>query len=283
MAGRQLARAFVYAVVLCSCASERERTDADAASTTESDASGTEVETSTTEVETADGTSYGPTSEATDLTDATTDTATDVTGGPTTGPDAVCGNGQVERGEECDDDNEIDDDGCNTMCFRDRVVFVSSELRQGDFGSVSGANSLCRALASEAGLPNADTYRAWLADSDESPDSKFFKSWGRYVRVDGVQVAANYMELTDGEIDAPIRVDEAGNELEFSPLVWTNTATDGTTHPDSQHCLDWSTSDFFTNGRHGLMNYVNANEWYDAEMNNPAPCGIEGRFYCFEN
>ena len=273
-----------------------------------------------TETETSEGPSTGdPTTESTSVdpttepTDATTDPSTDTTETVTTEPDPVCGDGKVEgdeecddgnqnnddaclngclnpycgdgflaADEECDDGNQIDDDGCNAMCYRDRLVFVSSELRQGDFGSVSGANAICRALASDAGLPHFDTYRAWLADSDESPDSKFLKSWGRYLRVDGVPIAADYWDLLDGELDAPINVDEQGNELEIGTLVWTNTSVDGVAHPDSQHCLDWSTNDFFTSGRRGVTIFSDS-EWVDAMMNNPAPCAIEGRFYCFEN
>src|SRR4051812_37036970 len=40
--------------------------------------------------------------------DAGTDSAADAA--------AVCGDGLIEGGEECDDDNTIDDDGCTSQC-----------------------------------------------------------------------------------------------------------------------------------------------------------------------
>lgn len=43
-------------------------------------------------------------------------TAASSTGADSTGAEAVCGNGQVEPGEDCDDANLVEDDGCYSSC-----------------------------------------------------------------------------------------------------------------------------------------------------------------------
>ena len=42
-----------------------------------------------------------------------------------------CGNGEVDNGEECDDGNDDEQDGCKS-CARDRFVFLSSLSYRGD-------------------------------------------------------------------------------------------------------------------------------------------------------
>ncbi|HLU66283.1 MAG TPA: DUF4215 domain-containing protein [Kofleriaceae bacterium] len=46
-------------------------------------------------------------------------------------PDPVCGNGQVELGEECDDGNRMSGDGCSARCAFDREVVVVARVIEG--------------------------------------------------------------------------------------------------------------------------------------------------------
>jgi len=46
---------------------------------------------------------------------------------PTPTPQAVCGNGLVETGEECDDANAVNSDGCMVTCRRP-ASFVASDV-----------------------------------------------------------------------------------------------------------------------------------------------------------
>ena len=59
--------------------------------------------------------------------------------------------------------------------------------------------SVERALAENAGLTG--TFLAWNSTDSDSPADRFFKSNDPYVRVDGVRVAQDYTDLTDGELD----------------------------------------------------------------------------------
>lgn len=57
-----------------------------------------------------------------------------------TGLEAYCGNGQVDPGEDCDEPNDIDGDGCNVDCVRSGTELWADEL---DFaGADDHANGL---------------------------------------------------------------------------------------------------------------------------------------------
>lgn len=191
-----------------------------------------------------------------------------------------CGDGLVAKDEECDDGNTNDDDGCNAACARDRLVFVTSEFYQGNFGTVSGANQACRGLALLAGLEKSDQYRAWLSGPEHSPDTRFFKSKGRYVLLNGTPVANDWEDLTDGELLAPINVDE-NESLKDTVPVWTNTTVSGQIHPDSQDCGNWFETDFAFKGRYGWSN-LDDTGWTDYQDDDPVGCGAIAHLYCFE-
>ncbi len=190
-----------------------------------------------------------------------------------------CGDGLVAKDEECDDGNTENDDGCNNACARDRLVFISSEPYQGNFGTVSGANQVCRGLAFVAGLEKSDQYRAWLSGPEHSPDTRFFKSKGRYVLIDGTPVASNWDDLTDGELLAPINVDENMVLRDTAP-VWTNTTTAGKIHPDSQDCGNWFELEFEFKARIGWSAFADVG-WTDYP-DDPIWCGSNAYLYCFE-
>ncbi|MCA9638983.1 MAG: DUF4215 domain-containing protein, partial [Myxococcales bacterium] len=116
---------------------------------------------------------------------------------------ATCGDGFVNNGvEECDDGNQNNNDGCNSMCkLEARRVFVTSTLYQGNLGGLAGADAKCQARAQAAGLPG--TFLAWLSDNTNNPNTRFTKSMGPYVLVNGTKIANNYTDLTDGTLLAP--------------------------------------------------------------------------------
>ena len=56
-----------------------------------------------------------------------------------------------------------------------KLVFLTSSRHTGALGGVAGADTICRGLAADAGLPGL--YRAWIAtDTTDDPASRFVKS-----------------------------------------------------------------------------------------------------------
>lgn len=150
-------------------------------------------------------------------------------------------------------------DGCELEGECPRFAFVSSvRFRPGQLGGLSGADGECQALADAEGLPG--TYYAWLSDSTGSPATRFTRSSGNYIRVDGTKVADNWSDLTDGNLDAPILQSEAGDTLPtFSNAcatdhlnVVTNTSSDGTPRSTTNTCSNFSS----TSGNHALTGYA---------------------------
>lgn len=120
-------------------------------------------------------------------------------------------------------------------------VFVTSSVHTGNLGGLSGADAICQGAATRAGLPG--THLAWLADATTAPATRFVHSSGPYVRVDGVTVAANWADLTDGVLAAPIAITESGGAVGVPFVAWTSVQSDGTrVSAIDGHCLNWSTA-----------------------------------------
>ncbi|MCB9751773.1 MAG: DUF4215 domain-containing protein [Myxococcales bacterium] len=204
--------------------------------------------------------------------------ARDDDGCPTTCDFARCGDGFVQLGvEECDDDNEDPNDGCDMECVRTRAVFVSSEQYQADFGGRFAADQECQALATEAGLENAGTYRAWLSDETGAPGLDFHRSQGRYALVTGIPIAESWDDLTDGSLLSPINVDENGQLVE--DIVFTNTQPNGAPIDQMYSCENWTVTvgDTWVG-----VTFASDEDWTEPELGNPDVCGAGARVYCFE-
>jgi hypothetical protein len=81
-----------------------------------------------------------------------------------------------------------------------RIVFITAGVF-GTAGGVAGADALCASEA--AGLGLTGTYLAWIADGVSDPASRFPLNAGPYVReADGVTIADDWADLTDGTLDA---------------------------------------------------------------------------------
>ena len=102
----------------------------------------------------------------------------------------------------------------------------------------SGADEICNARATEAGLPGAGTYKAWLSDGALNPNERFARSLvDPYVLVDGTVVAANWGDLIVSPLASPINLDENGL-LSPNLAVWTATATNAL--QSGTFCADWT-------------------------------------------
>lgn len=199
-------------------------------------------------------------------------------GCPTTCDFARCGDGFVQLGvEECDDANEDENDGCDTECIRTRTVFASSGYYKGDFGGRSGADQLCRELATAAALDNPETFRAWLSDETGAPGLDFHRSPGRYALTTDLPIAESWDDLTDGTLLNPINVDENGDLVDGA--AYTNTLPSGAPIDQMYSCENWTS----TVGDTWIGNIVEKDSnWTDSEIGNPDICGGAGRIYCME-
>jgi hypothetical protein len=155
-----------------------------------------------------------------------------------------------------------------------KTVFVTSATYDGNLGGLDGGHAKCQAAADAAGLPG--TFRAWLSDDTLSPatDPGFTKILP-YHRTDGVRIADDWTDLTDGSLAASISVDELGQNV--STVVWTGTFASGLVlGTPFQRCLDWTTT--ATPGFVGSTSSVDGN-WTNAAS---VICTTEARLYCFE-
>jgi len=165
-----------------------------------------------------------------------------------------------------------------------KLVFVSDANWDGFLGGLEGADGKCQAWANAAGLPG--TYKAWLSDSPSSPATRFTRSMVPYMRVDGVKVADDWADLTDGSLDAPIATTETGaaKGMWFAlwiSNVWTATRADGTS--TGSFCNNWTSGDwtprFF--GAYGGFYEQSGGTWtyYPEEE---GYCGRNHALYCVQ-
>ncbi len=158
-------------------------------------------------------------------------------------------------------------------------VFVSSLTHDGDFGlGAPEAFSLCQMLATDAGLEG--TYYPWLWTLSRSaffPALSFTKSPVSYVRVDGVKIADDWADLTDGTLDQPLNVDEKGQPV-IDATVFTNTGPDGK-GVSANHCDLWRSNRMTRKAVLGLTSATDASWTQAASLGS---CNELHRLYCFE-
>lgn len=145
-----------------------------------------------------------------------------------------------------------------------KKVFLSSLKGTGNLSSWDGADgntgiaagdSICRTLARNAGLENADHFKAWLSDSHTSAIDRI-QSDGPWVRVDGILVAENRQGLAEGGLLTVIDVTE--NEKHINEMyAWTGTLNNRM--PDTENiCGDWQVGSDGSNGRIGRIFDISA-------------------------
>jgi hypothetical protein len=129
--------------------------------------------------------------------------------------------------------------------------------------------------AEAAGLPG--TFLAWISAPMLGVADRFTHSDVPYVRIDDVQVAANWSDLTDGDLSMAIEIDEWGSLQNNSDCgnVWTGTLRDGTPHNEDA-CTAWTMlEDSVILGRSDVSNYM----WSEGCLQD---CTKQYHLYCFE-
>lgn len=195
-----------------------------------------------------------------------------------------CGDGVVQPPEECDDGNDANGDGCSLVCRDEQKwVFLSSTAHNGNFGGIAGADAICQARATTAGL--AGTYLAWISDPSGSPASRFKRATVPYLLVDAghTKVADDWSDLTDGSLDHAIDIHEYGGLVEWG-LVWTGTNTAGGYAANPwENCLSWTRTQEGIQwyGGFGYADPGNTTDnWTDSGTVWECNAGL--RLYCFQ-
>lgn len=117
----------------------------------------------------------------------------------------------------------------------DRRVFLSSQQWSGDLDGALGADEHCQDLADSAAI--GGTWRAFIIDSSNDL-SRHTQDDRALVLVDGTLVADDWDDLTDGSIQAPIDLDEDGQERTGN--AWTGFYDVG--GADDNWCDDWTSN-----------------------------------------
>ena len=170
--------------------------------------------------------------------------------------DAICGDGAVNAaaGEDCDDGNMNDADGCPSgsagMCrcppgvpcgpsAFNRAFVTSTTHVPGSLGGTAMADAICNARASAAGL--SGTYVAWLSSSSSNVATRLGSASG-WVRTDGRPFAASREDLFAGRLLHPLEVDQTGALVTLTDqgVVATGTSMSGTTTGST--CSDWTST-----------------------------------------
>jgi hypothetical protein len=155
-------------------------------------------------------------------------------------------------------------------------VFVTSDATDGNLGGLAGADAFCTNAAMGAGLTGS--WRAWMSDSGTDARSRIVDA--EYRLLNGVAVANDLADLTDGSLDNGIDVDEFGNVMMAGLAVWTGTNADGTRA--SNHCRDWDWSGGEVEfGQFGFTGATNS-EWTNRVNNATCQAGVFSWVYCFE-
>lgn len=171
-----------------------------------------------------------------------------------------------------------------------KVVFLTSVTGTGNLGAwpdaggktgIEAGDAICRARAAAVGLDNAQNFKAWLSTSEIDAKDRLVSD-GPWKRVDGVIVARNKADLTDGELFTNICQFETGKYWGGTGM-WTGTSNSGVKLSDT--CHDWSEGGDAGKGITG--NTGSVIKWSDKDYSTRygyiAPCTRPYRLLCFED
>jgi hypothetical protein len=209
-------------------------------------------------------------SEAPPVVDASTDAATDPL---PPGPDG----GAVDAGGI---DAPNGGPGCNGAVDCERVVFVTTRaFTGGDLGGIKGADAKCQSAADNSPLARVRgrLFRAWLSTNGTDARDHVVKGTKPYVRTDGARIAANFTDLTDGNIERFLDQDELDQGVDGA--VWTATETTGVQVSDT--CNDWTSIDPSSGSKSAKTGSADfsGGKWTNST---DTACASTARLYCFE-
>jgi hypothetical protein len=158
------------------------------------------------------------------------------------------------------------------------LVFATSTMSPGDFGSLAVADQACADRAAAAGL--VGTFKAWLSTTQVNASDRLAGARG-WIRLDGLPLFDAVTDITTlHRIWYPVLYDELGTTLTLGDGgVWTGTRPEG--GPTDYTCGDWTGSVGATwgdaTGGAELWTDTNRSACKEGQPNYFGPF----RFYCF--
>lgn len=169
-----------------------------------------------------------------------------------------------------------------------RLAFVTSIRGSGDLGSwpllaghpgaptgLDAGDAICQTLAADAALPEPESFKAWLSTDTVDARDRFVHD-GPWVRVDGVKLADDLVDLTDDGPPTGLTVDELGQYQNHRTETGTNSSGTAT----SNTCGNWADDTLgltygFAAGAHG---------WFAELPGNVGDCASPGwALYCLSD
>lgn len=114
-------------------------------------------------------------------------------------------------------------------------MFATAATFDGELAGTIGADMLCQQAAEAAAL--GGTWLAYIVDP-ANPLDRHTPHDVPYVRIDGVQVADNWADLTDESIQNPINVDETGATVTGN--AWTGMINVTPPATGEIYCQGWT-------------------------------------------
>lgn len=167
-------------------------------------------------------------------------------------------------------------------CLPARRVFVTSQQTNGNIGGLEAADSFCQEHAEALALEG--TWRAFLVDGTASL-TRLEHANVPYVRLDGAQVAASWMDLVDGGIAVPINRDEQRSVIDGpGARAWTGLTTFGD-NPTDADCENWTSAaetSCLIEGICGASGDVMSTSALWATQEGGVDCNFAFHLYCIE-
>jgi CUB/sushi domain-containing protein len=156
------------------------------------------------------------------------------------------------------------------------IMFVTSAQYPAKLGGLAGADAICAARATAAGL--AGTYKAWLSTSTVNAKDRLGTASG-WVRPDGKPVLSQIKDIESSKVFYPPDMDESGQIVGIKVVI-TGTGIEGTKLSGSNYttCADW-TSNLNDAKLFGIGN--SAASSFGFTSYSVVDCTWSGRLYCF--
>jgi len=143
-----------------------------------------------------------------------------------------------------------------------REAFITSQDVTGALDGIAGADSICRQAATDAGLYQANRFKALIASSSANVHAlNRFEFDGPWYRRDGLLFASGKNELASGHVNLPLNLTQLGEYVGFA-VALTGARADGSPR-EGHDCNGWSGGNGIVTG--SLVNGVRGlgNAWFD--------------------